>query len=101
VPALDGFANGTGGSKMLDEYKNLETFINAMDSPFTRGDARSALPKLISALLGDEVTATGGEITAICELVLQVSINGIVEMDTETRKMLLPEREVIRQNLRL
>jgi hypothetical protein len=86
---------------MLDEYKNLEAFINAMGGSFTRGDAQSALPKLVSALLGDEVTATGGEITAICELVLQVSINGIAEMDAETRKMLLPDREVRRQNLRL
>jgi hypothetical protein len=86
---------------MLDEYKNLESFINHLDGNFTDGDARSALPKLVSALLGDEVTATGGEITAICELVMQVSINGIVEMDTETRKILLPDREVRRQNLRL
>ena len=83
------------------EYKKLETFINSMDSDFTADDAQSALPKLVSALLGEKVVVTGGEITAICELVLQVSINGIAEMDAETRKMLLPDREVRRQNLRL
>lgn len=86
---------------MLEEYKNLETFINAMDGVFTAGEARLALPKLVSALLGDEVTATGGEIMAICELTLQVSFNGIAGMDTETREMLLPDQEVYRQYLRL
>jgi hypothetical protein len=101
VPTLDGFPNGTGESEMLDEYKKLETFIIELDGDFTESDARSALPKLVAALLGDEVAATGGEITAICEFLLQVTFNGFAEMTPETRKRFLPVREMRRQNSRL
>jgi len=83
------------------EYKKLETFINSMDSDFTADDAQSALPKLVSALLGEKVVVTGGEITAICELVLQVSYNGIGQIDAETRELMIPDLEVSRQLSRL
>ena len=86
---------------MNDTYDKLEAFINKLDGAYTDAEARAALPILVSALKNEDVMASGGEIVAICELVLQVCLNGINEMDSKDRNRFFPHDEVSRQAFRI
>ncbi len=86
---------------MNDVYEKLEALIKNMEGYYTDAEAHSALPKLVSAIMEEEVTANGAEIIAICELVLQVCFNGINEMDPETRNLFFPYEVVSWQAFRL
>jgi hypothetical protein len=86
---------------MNEAYEKLSAFINNPKAYYSDYDAFLALPKLISALKGENIMATGGEIAAIHELILQIVINGFDEMDPDVRELFLPVEETGRQASRL
>ena len=86
---------------MIEAYKKVSAFVIDPDTCYSCYDAISALPKLISALKGENVSATGGEIAAIHELILQIVINGFEEMDPEFRELFVPVEEAVKQASRL